>query len=212
MRTIVKGREPPSLREHREGGGTYANYTRTDDLRSALLRDQGHICCYCMRRIQVRAMKIEHWASQSENEERTVDWKNVLGACTGGDGERKALQHCDTARGNTPLHVNPLDRKRPCEGHLRYLANGEIFSDDPDIYRDVNATLKLNLDSLNRSRLQVHDVLMRRLTEEKPDYWDSSMLEAELKLWKRRDKQGMFREYCQVAIYFLEKAIRKRKK
>src|SRR5262245_46228426 len=103
MRTIEKGREPQSLRLHRKSGGKYEDYKKVDQLRNALLKDQGYICCYCMGRITAQTMKNEHWASQSDNEESTVDWNNLMGACKGGDGERRAIRHCDTARGNTPL-------------------------------------------------------------------------------------------------------------
>ena len=65
MRTITKGHEPSSLREHRKAGGTYETYQQTDDARRALLEEQGYLCCFCMQRIALRRMKIAHWLSQS---------------------------------------------------------------------------------------------------------------------------------------------------
>ena len=210
MRTIEKGKEPPSLRKHRKSGGTYETYTQTDDLRGALLAEQGHLCGYCMKRISLRAMKIEHWASQSDNEDRTVDYGNVMGACTGGDGEREALQHCDTSRGNTPLKVNPLDPAQRCERLLGFLGNGEIFSTDPEIQKDLDVTLNLNNERIKPARQKILDSLLHRLGKESPGYWTPSMLESELSAWKKLDASGMYRAYCQVAIYFLEKKLKKR--
>lgn len=212
MRTIVKGREPASLRKHREAGGTYADYRETDDARHALLHEQGHICCYCMRRIQLRSMKIEHWDSQSDHPEKTTHWRNLLGACPGGDGDREAEKHCDTAKGDTPIKVNPVDKKQHCERCIQYLANGEIRSDDPEIQNDLNVTLNLNNEYLRRRRGQILDILKSRLDRKEDGFWKPEMLENELLQWERRDKEGMFREYCQVAIYFLQKLLKKRRK
>lgn len=210
MRFIEKGPEPASLRAHRKSGGTYADYRETDDLRRALLRDQGHLCCYCMGRITLRAMKNEHWASQSENEESSVDWGNLMGACTGGNGERGAVKQCDTARGKTPLTVNPLDRAQRCERHIGYRRNGEIFSPDPEIDRDLCATLKLNNDRLVRARKRVLDSMLHRLETAEGEFWPRDMLERELALWRQRDDEGTFPEFCQIAIHYLEKKLQKR--
>lgn len=210
MRTIEKGPEPLSLRRHRKSGGTYEDYTQTDDLRKALLKEQGHICCYCMSRITLRGMKIEHWAPQTAQRDATVDYKNLMGACSGGNGERDAIKHCDTARQDTPLKVNPLDHTQRCERLIRYLANGEMCSIDSEINQDINATLNLNNDRLKPKRGQVLDILKHRLEAEQKGYWPSDLLERELKAWERLDKAGMYREYCQVAIYFLEKKLKRK--
>lgn len=42
----------------------YDNYPEKDELRTCLLTEQGHICCYCMQRISSDKMKIEHCQSQ----------------------------------------------------------------------------------------------------------------------------------------------------
>lgn len=210
MRSIEKGPEPASLRQHRKDGGSYDTYRETDDLRRALLRDQGHICGYCMARITLRSMKNEHWASQSDHDQTTVDWSNLLGVCRGGDGERGAIKQCDTARGKTPLKVNPLDRAQRCERHIGYRRTGEMFSPDPEIDRDIQVVLNLNNIRLKRARQRVLDILVHRLGAEEVDYWPRRMLEDELESWRARDDDGMYLEYCQIAVYFLEKLLKRR--
>ena len=45
--------EPKSLRLHRQKSfSDYSNYAEKDDLRKALLEEQGYICCYCLSRVQ----------------------------------------------------------------------------------------------------------------------------------------------------------------
>ena len=211
MRTIEKGREPQSLAQHRKSGGTYTDFTQTDDLRHALLREQGHICCFCMRRIVLRGMKIAHWASQSGNPgQKTVLWDNLLGACPGGDGEAREKQHCDTAQGNEKIKVHPADPAQRCERFIEYLPDGTIRSNDAEIHKDVTATLNLNLDSLRLLRKGIYDSTLSRLTKAQPGYWSRAQLGEEVEKWKRRNKDGELREFCQVAIFVLEKKLGKR--
>jgi uncharacterized protein (TIGR02646 family) len=211
MRTIDKGHEPQSLRLHRASGGTYGDFTQTDDIRHALLDEQGHLCCYCMRRIVLRGMKIEHWASQSGNADETVSWNNLLGACMGGQGESAERQHCDTAKGFTSITVNPVVRERRCEHLIRYRPDGEIASDDPEIHKDLDQTLKLNHPWMKAARRGILDSAISRLTKVQGGYWSRGDLEAELEKWKRRDEAGELREFCQVAVYRLQKKLGERK-
>lgn len=67
MKQINKNQEPQSLQEHRlKWFADYDNYLQKEELRESLLKEQGHICCYCMQRIKKDKMKIEHWRSQDE--------------------------------------------------------------------------------------------------------------------------------------------------
>ena len=61
--------QPASLKRHlKTPHHNYENYDKKDELRLALLKEQGFICCYCMRRIQEameKKMKIEHFKAFS---------------------------------------------------------------------------------------------------------------------------------------------------
>ncbi|MBK9261851.1 MAG: TIGR02646 family protein [Polyangiaceae bacterium] len=214
MRTIEKEEAPLSWRRHAQKSGAYKDYKELDEARNALLREQGNLCCFCMQRINLRNMKIAHWDPQSSSKGRTMDWGNVMGACLGGDRERHAVKHCDTAQGNKPIKVNPADRTQRCERLIQYGADGHIGSMDPAIHADLDETLNLNNEYLKRRRRAILDALRTRLEKCVPGggHWPPEVFEQELKKWEQRDKQGMFREYCQVAIYWLEKQLRRRKR
>ena len=68
MKAIVKKNEPTSLTEHR--ASQHASFDNLDktDVRTFLLAEQGHICCYCMKRIpesgSIPSTKIEHFLCQ----------------------------------------------------------------------------------------------------------------------------------------------------
>jgi len=212
MRTIEKGDEPPSLRRHRRGGGTWETYTERDDARHSLLEEQGHLCCFCMRRIDLRGMKVAHWASQSAHADATVRWDNLLGACQGGNGGPREHQHCDTAQGDTPIKVHPASRAQRCERLIRYLPDGGIASHDAEIHQDLDQTLKLNQGPLKAARKRILDVLLARLAQlgGKHTYWPRALLERELEAWRARDGERRLRELCQVAVYLLEKKLHDR--
>src|SRR5947208_3458156 len=99
MKAITKGAEPPSLTAHRlTPHCDYDNYAGKDDLRLTLVIEQRGLCCYCMGRIHngPTTMKIEHWQCQSRYPNGQLNYRNLLGACPGGEGKPWHLQHCDT--------------------------------------------------------------------------------------------------------------------
>ncbi len=209
MKHITKEREPQSLTRHRlRAHASYDNYVEKDDLRDTLLSEQGEICCYCMRRIAVRNMKIEHWASQFRHPSLQLDYPNLLAACEGGMGEPKHRQHCDTHKGDDDIRIHPADRQHNCETYIRYQADGEIYSNDDRINNDLSLVLNLNLQQLCYNRKAVLDGMLDGLRKKRPDgVWTKSFLEAELRRWGNRDAGRQFHEYCQVVSYYLQKKI-----
>jgi uncharacterized protein (TIGR02646 family) len=130
MRTIHKGKEPSAWVEFRSRASASFDSVDApkDELRHALVSEQCGLCCYCLGRIEAdpRRMKLEHWACQSKHPSRQLDYGNILGACLGGDGGPPTLRHCDTAKGDTNIGVDPTDPHRDCSGLFTYWANGEI--------------------------------------------------------------------------------------
>lgn len=79
MRYIQKGNEPESLTQYKKNKNAYFDgYSKKDDVREQLLKEQGYLCGYCMRRLQNCAdTKIEHIVPQSflkENEKETLNY------------------------------------------------------------------------------------------------------------------------------------------
>jgi uncharacterized protein (TIGR02646 family) len=212
MKRIQKGREPESLKRHRPTPfATYANYEARDELRRALLEEQGYICCYCMQRISAADMKIEHWAPQSGREDLQLVYGNLLGACRGAEGEVRSRQHCDTHKGNTEITVNPASETMDCERLVHYLPNGEVTSHDAIVREDLQATLNLNTEQLKRNRKSVIDTLVRYLSsKQKSGSWPPAFLRLTLASWKNRGSDGMYQEYCRVVVYYLEKKMKQK--
>ncbi len=207
MRPIKKGAEPRSLTQHRaQPHADYDNYAEKDDLRKSLSSEQGAICCYCMQRIgdDRDRMKIEHWQCQELHSDRDLDYGNLLGACRGGHGNPRRLQHCDTRKGSDPLLRNPAIHPPLVDRDLHYLADGSIGSDETEFDRELNEVLNLNLERLKNNRKAVLDGL--KAWAERVDKLRKSDVRAELREWNEME-DGVLREYAQVAIYWLNRRL-----
>lgn len=118
MRYIQKKEEPNSLTEYRKNRNAYFDsFSGKDDIREALLKEQGYLCGYCMRRIKdKKETKIEHIVPQStlkEDERQALDYKIMLGVCYGNCKKGRGAEAliCDAHRGNKDLNVNPFDKR-----------------------------------------------------------------------------------------------------
>ncbi len=132
-------------------------------VQESLLKEQGHLCAYCMRQIPednteegIAPYSIEHWKARNDpvvadlrGTGLGVEYTNLLVVCSGGRRHKtddvNSVQdylHCDAKRGNIPLTVNPLDGSTLST--ITYHSNGEIDATDPIIKNDLVTVLNLN--------------------------------------------------------------------
>lgn len=226
MKQIVKLAEPNSLTQHRaKAHSSYSNLplNAKDELRGNLLTEQGHICCYCMKRIPEKItskgsityeMKIEHYQCQDYFQHLQLTYDNLLGVCTGNKGKPKNLQTCDAKKGNLPLTINPISNFPNCETLFKYNSDGEIGSiaNDTEINRQINDILNLNMQTLKDNRKQIYSEVQKRVESESKKY---NTKQLKIKYFSQeRDKwlmkiNGKYKEFCMVAVYYLTKKIKK---
>ena len=211
MRAITKGTEPASLTTHRETQHSdYDNYADKNALRYALISEQGGICCYCMGRIRngPKTMKIEHWRSQSRYPAQQLEYRNLLGACLGGEGQPQSLQHCDTRKGDRDLLLNPADPEHHTEMQLRYEIDGSIRSDEGEFDVQIENILNLNLKFLKNERKGVLSAIL--------DWWSARICDLpksrqQKLLQNKRDRHvsdtAEFAPHCQVIVWWLDQKI-----
>lgn len=216
MILIRKSREPSSLTQYRKQPyASYDGYKEKADLREALLRDQGYLCAYCMRRIenQRESMKIEHWKAQSQltSEAEKLDFRIMLAVCDGCRGDQDRYTTCDEHRHNKELFVNPMDPSMM--ETIEYSRNGYIKSSDPRIDRDLNLILNLNCEQ-SKSRIvlnrkNVYSECVSRLAKRKPSgQWTTEFLQSVLEdLTKTTD--GRLQPFIGVIKYVIVKHMRK---
>ncbi len=216
MKAITKGNEPASLTEHR--ANQYSSYENLDksDVRTSLLTEQGHICCYCMRRIpengKIIGSKIEHFLCQEEHSQEELNYGNMLLACLGNEGSPKRLQTCDTKKGNQTLTYNPSNQARNIETLVKYKSNGEIYSPDDILNTELETILNLNVPSLKSNRRVIFEEVQNRIRVEGRRQGNKALKKKFLE--NERTKllsinNGKYTEFCMVGIYIIDKKLSK---
>lgn len=220
MKQIVKIGEPNSLLQHR--ASKFSNFDNIpfatkEELRQSLLSEQGHLCCYCLKRIPEHSspyMKIEHYKCQDNFNALQLTYSNLFGACTGNEGQPKIKQTCDTKKGNADITINLISTLPICETLFKYNADGEIssISDNADINRQLNEILNLNMQTLKDGRSEIYlEVQERVRLESKKAKKDKvsfvKFLDQEKRKWLERS-DNKHRPYCSVAVYYLTKKIK----
>lgn len=211
MKPINKEKEPATLLTYRkQPDATYENYREKEVLREALLKEQGHICCYCMQRVTKEEMKIEHWQPQSEYPELQLDYGNLLASCKGNEGQPTERQHCDTRKGNQALTIHPAKLPTHWEELIKFRRDGRIYSDDLSLDRELNEVLNLNLDTLVNNRSEIIDQIKEYLTriEGKKAGWRIQDVKKRIAEYEGKI-DGKYKPYCQVVIAFLKKRFAK---
>lgn len=209
---IKKGKEPPSLTAYKKEKFAYFDGCNKEDIRKNLLAEQGRLCAYCMRRIDEDSMKIEHWYLEDRLSEREkLDYRNMLGVCEGHiDGQSGKWDTCDAHKKNQLLTIDPQNAQQISEIKYR-TKSGEIYSDNPDIDKDLNDTLNLNSEKhfLKQNRKAILDEVIKNLVSEKrKGNWNSKMLQSMKQKYEQYDSEGKKREYAGIVLWYLNKKLR----
>lgn len=123
----------------------------------SLLSEQGHLCAYCMSKIDEKDEKhratIEHCIPQARtSEDERLNYKNMVAVCWGNrDAHSNEDKTCDAKRGS--LKPSQQDMKKIDVFHentlseIKYRADGTIYSENHDIEDDLNLRLNLNCEA-----------------------------------------------------------------
>lgn len=217
MRYIKKGEEPKTLTEYKKFENAYYDgYKDKDEIKKYLLKEQGYLCGYCMRRLSsVKETKIEHLVPQSKlgDERQALNYKIMVGVCYGNIGKdrKKEQLTCDAHRGNEALTILPFDKT--CIDKIKYDMAGRIFSDEKEVNKDLNETLNLNYNGENAylmlNRKTALEVLKNQLRNyQKKGTWSKALLEKFLQRYEQPDKEGKLIPYSGIAIWYLRKRLR----
>ena len=209
MRLIRKEKEPRKLTEHRQTfDSSYSSYEDKRGLRVALVTEQRRLCCYCMGRISSEEgrMKIEHWRCVSRYPGEQLNYKNMLGACMGGEGNGREHQHCDTRKADRDLRWNPADPDHSVESRIKYGVDGTIGSTDEDFCRQLNEDLNLNMPFIKDGRRGVLDGIC--------EWWKRSGVGDKTVARRRLEKRihklteaAVMKPYDPVAVWWLKRRL-----
>lgn len=217
MRYIHKGEEPTSLTKYKKESNAYFDgYAEKNDVREQLLKEQGYLCGYCMKRIKnVEDVKIEHVVPQSdliEDERKALDYKIMVGVCYGNEGNARGKKSltCDAHRGNDDIYVTPFDEYGISQ--IKYDSEGYITSENENIRRTVEETLNLNYDGpdayLVQNRKAVLSECKKKLRKmQKTGIWKKNNLEKLLRYYMQPNENGEYVPFSGIAIWYINKKM-----
>ena len=222
MLAIRRGEPPAELtrnvRELLPGQRVYENLSTETRaaLKNTLLKRQGYLCAYCMRRIRdADHAKLEHRYPQSRSiaeghPEQTVDYENMLLSCMGGSDasgcSRESLT-CDSHKGDETISIDPCSQDDV--DTIRYYRTGEIHSTNPAFERDLCETLNLNCEEafLPQDRAKVYEAMQRAIERENPKTPDAKRAFARRKL-QALESARVREPFMGVMVYRLKRWAR----
>lgn len=168
----------------------------------ALMNEQGHICCYCERRLTEEDSHIEHLRPQSDPACDSLDYNNMLCSCT-----RKIIKgdprHCGNLKGSwfdERLIISPLDPA--CENKFSYTADGHIKPADSsdNAAQETIKKLGLGIPKLNDLRKKAIEPFL-----------DEGISDGELEKfvtgYLKQDSSGRYGEFWTTIRYLFEDYI-----
>ncbi|HUH43038.1 MAG TPA: hypothetical protein VLZ29_07970 [Sulfurimonas sp.] len=239
MKFIVKNKSTKGyqrLLDLKRVNGNYSNvkndisqsdYIR-DEVLTSLLEEQGFICAYCMRQIDLSNSTIEHIIGQNyiENgqelgKENQINYDNFLAVCKG--TLCRSQLHCDKNRANyqkeRPLFANPLKNiiiqniNFSEKGAVYYknfikleeiskLKNHLISDEDSNIRYDLEVVLNLNCQNLKEKRALIIKAI-KKLSDNgrKKEVLKKLLSKYEIK------NDNKYSEFCEVVIKYIIKKI-----
>lgn len=212
MLYIKKSKEPFLLTEYKKDPlASFSSMTSglKREIKLSLLEEQGYLCAYCMNRISLDNMKVEHYLPQSKYPEKALSYRNLLAVCDGGTGTTQKNQCCDSHKGNIKLRkVDPLDKSTI--DVIKYDRNGTIDSDDSDVKYDIDNILNLNcMDNfLPSNRRNVYQITIQKMLKgHKETTWKKTYIHNVLSQLLSKNDKGKLNPYIGISIYFLNKKL-----
>lgn len=171
MLYIKKNSAPVELAQYYDSDLLFPDLQNPDknSIKNQLLQEQGGLCAYCMKKINMDNSSIEHWyprnpKSGEKKEKVDFDYYNLYVTCRE-NNKRLINQTCDEHKGNSIITINPSVVEHI--DTIYYNSNGEIHSTNPDFEKDIDDILNLNCEysNLNTSRKKVMIEIEKQIME-----------------------------------------------
>lgn len=226
MILITKNKEPKEWTEYRNTPGV--DYQAIPELVQSLLKEQGYICAYCMRRIPQKDKlykkdgnnyvltnedhRVEHIKSRELHDDLKLEYRNMVICCPGHIGTEN---HCDRLKGAKDILFTPLDQQ--FIDTIKYNSDGTIISTNEVYNKEINEVLNLNTELLKKNRKAMLTEVISKLNVDckKGKNWDKKTLERYLSKYSEKhpenDEEGVkekYYPYCGIVSCFLQKKLR----
>lgn len=127
-----------------------SHYSKAE-LKEALVTEQGFVCCYCNRSIDIdQQTEIEHILPKDKFKKHTFDYNNLLASCDSFKRDPKPRELCCGAKkDNEILPLSPLDED--IVDHFDFTIDGQMIG-LTSTGKDIIKTLGLDMERLTRLR------------------------------------------------------------
>lgn len=222
MILIKKNKEPREWTKYKKTPGV--DYQAIPELVQSLLKEQGYICAYCMRRIPKKDKiykkdgvnfvytnedhRIEHIKSREQHDNLKLDYTNMVVCCPGHIGTE---DHCDRLKGAKDISFSPLDQQ--FIDTIKYSSDGTIISTNEAYNKEINDTLNLNTELLkkNRKAMLIEVITKINVNYKNGKNWDKKIMESYLSKYSEKHlekDEEKYYPYCGVVSWFLQKKLR----
>ncbi|MCR5836179.1 MAG: TIGR02646 family protein [Lachnospiraceae bacterium] len=212
MLLINKGKPPNSLISYRKEKYAYFDGCNKEDIRQALLKEQGNLCAYCMRRIDITNMKIEHWYPENLMDDNgCLEYNNMLACCVGhNEGDSGKYDTCDTHKKDTVIYIDPRNSEHI--NQIQYRSkDGTIYSDNDCFNKDLDIVLNLNSEThyLKQNRKEALDSFKQFMIKRKiSGQWNENMLKKVLNEYDTKDENGERKEYSGIILWYIKRKLK----
>ena len=205
MIPINKEAEPQEWTNRRTTPGV-VKFEPIRELKEALLREQGYLCAYCMRRIPAKDgresadSKVEHLKSQYDRGDLQMEYTNLAICCP---GYLRSEAHCDKSKGPRSISFD-LHSPELSKAVLYNARDGSIYSKDEVLNSEMNELLNLNHYLLKYNRLEKLEALreeMNRLG------WKKGTIRRKLEKYSSKNQEGKLEPFCGIMIWYLQRKI-----
>ena len=222
MILIKKSKEPQKWTEYRSTPGV--DYQAIPELVDSLLKEQGYICAYCMRRIPTKDRvynkdgvtfsetkedhRVEHIKSRVKHDDLKLNYTNMVICCPGHIGDEP---HCDRLKGSEDISSSPLDTM--FINTLSYTTDGKIESSNHAYQTEIENILNLNTKLLMLGRKEARDEAIKNVNYlcKKNGTWNKAAIERCLAKYDNMHVNGNKKEYypyCGIISWYLRKKLK----
>ena len=170
------------------------------------MKEQGHVCAYCMRRIKIsdntttETTRIEHILSRENHKNKQLDYNNMVLCC---NGEINNSYHCDKSKGSKDISFDIFNDS--FFDTISYKSkDGAIISSNKTYNNEINKILNLNNKLLKANRLSALNGVIGYLTQKG---WRLSDIKTQINKWENKNSDGKYKEYSGIVLCFLNKKL-----
>lgn len=209
MKYIVKQEEPQEFSDwkalaNEDWQPTYDNLAGEpkESVKSALMDEQGYICCYCERRLADNDSHIEHFRPQSDLMVDPLDYANMLCSCQS-QIKKGEPRHCGNLKDDwfdQDLLISPLEPG--CESRFAFTGDGgiQVATEGDSAAAKTIEKLGLGIPKLNDLRAKtIEPFLDESLSEQDLKDFVSGYLEI--------DASGYFGEFWTTIRYLFGEIV-----